>query len=117
VLSARQRDQVATINYAFEPPAAGDLEEEQIFLDPLNPQSDLSEALLALFEQVLEDEAYRRRLEQHYDLMKESSAVRRIVAPAHHTIVPLRRTLTAEERAREANRRKRQRQKARKQRR
>lgn len=41
VLSARQRAQVATINYAFDPPSAGDLEQEQIFLDPLNPQSDL----------------------------------------------------------------------------
>jgi hypothetical protein len=117
VLSARQRAQIATINYAFVPPSAGDLEHEQIFLDPLNPQSDLSTALLDLFDEVvLEDEAYRRRLERHYNLIKGSSGVRRIVAPGYRTLAPLRRTLTPEERAREANRRKRQRQKARKQR-
>lgn len=113
VLSERQRAQVATINYAFDPPSAGDLEQEQIFLDPLNPQSGLSAALLALFEKViLRDEAYRRRLERHYDLMKDC-APRRIVAPARQTIAPMRRALPPEERAREANRRKRQRQKAR----
>jgi hypothetical protein len=114
VMSTKRRAQVATINYAFDPPSADDLDPEQTFLDPLNLQSDLSPALLDLFEHVvLEDEAYRRRLERHYGLIK-GSAVRRIVAPAHHTIAPLRRSLTPEERAREANRRKRLRKKHRK---
>jgi hypothetical protein len=130
VMSERQRAQVATINHAFDPPSADDVEEDQTFLDPLNPQSDLSPALIELFEEVaLGDEAYCRRLERHYDLMKGNSGTRRIVAPtpsslsvapAHRTIAPLRRSasaLTPDERAREANRRKRARQKARKKRR
>jgi hypothetical protein len=117
VLSAHRQAQVATISYAFDPPSAGDLEEEQIFLDPLNPQSDLSPTLLHLFKnEVLADEAYRRRLERHYGLIK-GSAVRRIVAASDRTLAPRRLSLTAEERTREANRRKRQRRKDRKQRR
>lgn len=118
VLSGRRHAQVATINHAFEPPSASDLEEDQTFLDPLNPQSDISPGLLDLFERVvLKDEAYRRRLERHYQLMKGSSDTRRIVASPQRTIAPLRRALTPEDRAREANRRKRERQKARKRRR
>jgi hypothetical protein len=126
VMSARHRAQIATINHAFEPPSADDLEEDQTFLDPLNPQSDLSPALLELFEVVaLGDEAYCRRLERHYDLMKGTGGARRIVvapydALARRTIAPLRRSappLTPDEIAREANRRKRERQKARKKRR
>lgn len=117
VMSTKRRVQVATINHAFDPPGPDDLDPEQTFLDPLNPQSDLGPALLRLFEEViLDDEAYRRRLERHYGLMK-GSAVRRIVAPRQQTIAPMRRALGPEERAREANRRKRQRQKDRSKRR
>lgn len=120
VLSARQCAQVATISHAFAPPSTDDMEEDQTFLDPLNPQSNLSPALLALFEEVvLGDAAYCRRLERHYDLMKGTGGVRRILAPAHRSIAPLRLSvpaLTPDERARQANRRKRDRQKARKRR-
>jgi len=119
VLSARQRAHVATINHAFDP-SADDVEEYQTYLDPLNPQSDLSPALLELFEEViLRDEVYCRRLERHYDLMKTSGA-RRIVAPTVSAPYITRRSApppTLDERAREANRRKRERQKARKKRR
>ena len=41
-------------------------------LDPLNPQTEHSEALLELFKQVvLADPAYVRRLERHYNLFKK----------------------------------------------
>ena len=39
-------------------------------LDPLNPQSQYAPALLRLFETVLQDEAYVRRLARHYALFK-----------------------------------------------
>jgi hypothetical protein len=41
-------------------------------LDPLNPQTEYSEALLALFASALEDEQYRERLERHYALFKST---------------------------------------------
>jgi len=41
-------------------------------LDPLNPQTAYSEALLALFESALEDEQYKERLERHYALFKST---------------------------------------------
>jgi hypothetical protein len=50
VIDAESRDQVAAINYAFEPPEPPFDDEEQMFLDPLNPQSELSDAFLDLFE-------------------------------------------------------------------
>ena len=39
-------------------------------LDPLNPQTEYSDALLQLFNQVLQDEAYVERLKRHYQLFK-----------------------------------------------
>ena len=39
-------------------------------LDPLNPQTEYSDALLRLFNQVLQDEAYVERLKRHYQLFK-----------------------------------------------
>jgi hypothetical protein len=41
-------------------------------LDPLNPQTADSEALLALFKSALEDEQYRERLKRHYELFKST---------------------------------------------
>jgi hypothetical protein len=52
---------------------------EQTFLDPLNPQSEHSAALLVLYERVvLADEAYRQRLLRHYIMFKEA-----VEDPAH----------------------------------
>ena len=42
------------------------------FLDPLNPQSEYSEYLLALFKQLLRDPEYVKRLETHYKLFKST---------------------------------------------
>jgi hypothetical protein len=59
----------ASINYAFQKPRRGD--EPQMFLDPMNPQSEMAEAILALYTQVLaEHPAYRVRLERHYAMWK-----------------------------------------------
>lgn len=60
----------ATINYAFEPSRRRD--EPQIYLDPLNPQSERSDALLALFTgMIAKDVEYRERLIQHYAMWKQ----------------------------------------------
>jgi hypothetical protein len=40
-------------------------------LDPLNPQSKYTPALLRLFETVVQDAAYVQRLQRHYALFKE----------------------------------------------
>jgi hypothetical protein len=88
VLSRSAVAPVATICHAFEPPKPDALVPEQTFLDPLNSQSDRSEALLRLFLEVLvEDEYYRRRLERHYAIVKDalndpSHAIHGVVASA-----------------------------------
>lgn len=79
VLAERRGEHLATISYAFEPPAPYSPVPEQIFLDPFNPQSQFSKALLGLFERVLLfDRNYVRRLERHYRMVKEALA-----DPAH----------------------------------
>jgi hypothetical protein len=71
IFDADQAEQVATINYAFEPPEPPYEDEGQVFLDPLNPQSSMSEALLDLFEEMIaNDENYRARLVRHYEMWK-----------------------------------------------
>ena len=50
VFDAEARRHVASINHAFEPPEPPFEDEGQTFLDPINPQSELSDALLGLFE-------------------------------------------------------------------
>ncbi len=50
VMSVSQRIQVATINHALQPPGGGEFSEDGTFLDPLNPQSQYSDQLLALFQ-------------------------------------------------------------------
>ncbi|MCM2332697.1 MAG: SEC-C metal-binding domain-containing protein [Anaeromyxobacteraceae bacterium] len=63
--------QVATINHAFEPLAPPHEDEPQTFLDPLNPQSAMSDDLLAQFKTMSEhDPSYQARRERHYDAWK-----------------------------------------------
>lgn len=60
----------ATINYAFEPSRRRD--EPQIFLDPLNPQTEYSSGLLALFtEMIAKDGELRAQLHRHYAMWKQ----------------------------------------------
>jgi hypothetical protein len=63
---------IATIGYAFEPPPREYAHfEKQVELDPLHPQSDLSDAALARFEaEISSDRAYRARLIEHYEAWK-----------------------------------------------
>jgi len=71
VTRARGREVVATINYAFETSEPLFDDEPQIMLDPLNPQSDLSEVLLDRFERMLDDDAsYHEQLVRHYTMWK-----------------------------------------------
>jgi len=71
VIDPERSEQVATINHAFEPPRPPFMEEGQTFLDPLNPQSSLSEGFLELFERMIaNDAAYAARLERHYRMWK-----------------------------------------------
>lgn len=79
------RKRVATVNYAFEPPEPPFEDEGQIFLDPINPQSELSTPLLALISDMLERDAdYRDRLERHYSMWKE--VVDDPTHPLHHKV-------------------------------
>jgi len=70
---------VASINYAFEPAKPPFDDEPQMFLDPINPQSDASGALFGMFEEMIaSDHAYRDRLLRHYEMWK------RVVDDAAH---------------------------------
>ena len=71
VLDGDTHDHVATINYAFEPPTPPWEDEPQMFLDPLNPQTELSPAFLQLTGEMLaHDRAYHDRLVRHYTMWK-----------------------------------------------
>ena len=66
-----ERGYLATISYGF------DRDEEMAgpFLDPLNPQSEHSEALLELVTTAtLSDRRYVERLEKHYHIVKRAAA-------------------------------------------
>lgn len=66
-----RRAHVATLNYSFEPAKPPFDDEPQLFLDPLNPQSDVSPALHALVAEMLESDAeVRSRLVRHYEMWK-----------------------------------------------
>jgi hypothetical protein len=85
VLARHAREQVATINHAFDEPAKDDLLPRQTFLDPMNCQSPWATALLDLFINVLlADEAYRQRLEMHYRMFK--NVVEDPTHPAHRLL-------------------------------
>lgn len=85
VLALHARAHLATINHGFDPPKPDDLPPEQTFLDPLNPQSNWSEALLDLFVNVvLVDEEYRQRLRRHYRIFK--NAIDDAAHPCHRII-------------------------------
>ena len=85
VLQVWSKDQpgtaLATINFGWETEdfytrwMHGDRESarqvRQAWLDPLNPQSDIAEALLRLFQEViLADKDYVARLGRHYAMFK-----------------------------------------------
>lgn len=60
----------ASINYAFEPSRRRS--EPQISLDPLNPQSEHSSALLTLFiKMIAEEREFRESLHRHYAMWKQ----------------------------------------------
>jgi hypothetical protein len=71
VIDLETQSHVATINYAFEPPEPALEDEGQMFLDPLNPQSELSEAFLEHFRKMMVyDRGYHDRLVRHYEMWK-----------------------------------------------
>ena len=79
----------ATINYGWESvefyeKRIGDRETAREYqgavLDPLNPQTKYSPALLHLFKLVLQDEAYVERLKRHYKLFKSDLRKKRTSA-------------------------------------
>lgn len=62
---------MATLSYGFDRPKRWLREEGQLFLDPLNPQSELSDWFLEAFATALEEEPeLRARLERHYEMSK-----------------------------------------------
>lgn len=79
VMDSERGRVAASINYAFEPPEPSSNDGPQISLDPLNPQSEASIALLELFESMIEqDPLYRARLVKHYTMWKHA-----VDDPAH----------------------------------
>lgn len=71
VIDNDTNEHVATISYGFALPEPPLDEEEQLFLDTLNPQSELSEPLLEMFEKLIAtDRAYHDRLVRHYEMWK-----------------------------------------------
>jgi hypothetical protein len=69
VMWAERKRVVAAINCAFEAP---DDDEPQMFLDPPNPQSELSGVLFDMFEKMIaNDRAYHDRLVRHCALWKQ----------------------------------------------
>lgn len=71
VIDTERRQHVATINHGFASPAPPHDDNGQTFLDPLNPQSAMSAALLGLFEEMIgSDGEYRQRLERHYAMWR-----------------------------------------------
>ena len=69
----------ATISYGWEAPefyATWTINKEAAKgmsgagLDPLNPQTQYSSALLSLFEHIIQDRAYVDRLKRHYQMFK-----------------------------------------------
>ena len=71
IVSHREQKQVATISYGFDRSA----EEAGPYLDPFNPQSSYSEALMNVIAGHLEtDHAYVLRLKAHYALVKAAAA-------------------------------------------
>ncbi len=72
VIDTDIKKHVATINHGFEPPEPRFKDEKQTFLDPLNPQSPMSKALLdAFLDMISMDNDYRERLLRHYAMWKE----------------------------------------------
>ena len=73
VIDAETHNQVATLNYAFEPPKSPFEDEGQIFLDPLNPQTAISPAFLELTADMMtRDRGYHERLVRHYTMWKSA---------------------------------------------
>jgi len=71
IISRSEQKQVATISYGFDRSA----QDAGPYLDPLNPQSPSSDALLAVIAKHLEiDRAYVLRLKAHYALIKAAAA-------------------------------------------
>jgi hypothetical protein len=84
-----ERGFLATISYGFD----RDKDLAGPFLDPLNPQSEYSEALLELVTvSTLRDRQYVQRLEDHYHLVKRAAA-----DPGHPAYQTIRQELLRSE--------------------
>lgn len=80
-----RREVSATINYGFEPCKPPFDDEPRVFLDPINPQSRLSDALFELFTiMVKNDPPYHDRLVRHYEMWK--AVVDDPSHPDHHKV-------------------------------
>src|SRR4029077_17739795 len=75
MLNVVEREQgiVATISYGFNPSKTQAwFKGPNPFLDPLNRQSPYAEEILALFKEIVLDQAYEERLKRHYGMVKEA---------------------------------------------
>jgi hypothetical protein len=65
---------VATIAYGFNPAKFPEIcSDPDLFLDPLNPQSQYAEQILVLFKEIVLDEVYEERLRRHYRMVKAAT--------------------------------------------
>lgn len=74
VASHKEKKHLATISHAFDIPRSDAPVPEQTFLDPMNVQTEYSKPLLNLFLDVVLEPIYDRRLERHYQIVKEAVA-------------------------------------------
>ncbi len=97
VIDADTGEHVATLNYGFDPPEPPFDDDDQLFLDNLNPQSPLSQSFLEMFEEMVgSDTAYRDRLVRHYEMWK--SVIDDPTHPAQEVIAPAQARLDGAER-------------------
>ena len=76
---------VASVSYAFEPAGPPHQDEPQFFLDPFNPQSELSDTFFTMVKEMIESDAgYRARLQRHYEMWKR--VVDDSTHPDHHKV-------------------------------
>ena len=87
---AERQRVIASLNFALAPGGSLGEQDPPLFLDPLNPQSELAEHVLVLFEEMIaSDRAYPERLMRHYRMWKR--AVDDPKHPQHRKLVSLRK--------------------------
>ncbi len=95
----KRRGIVATISYGFNPVKfSWLLRGPNPFLDPLNPQSEYAEEILAMFKEMVLDEEYDERLRRHYRMVKSAVSPSRSSSWRDDGVGPIQRSESARQR-------------------